>query len=333
MFTTDSRTENFLTSIGVDFQYIDDLLFENLIETWSTTNLGRSQTQIDDAIVEYANQYSQHNSMAPAPIVWVDAETEKIHVLDGVQRLGAFELWGGGRRFPAYAVLTDSQLTLKKIKIVANIRLQGGYQESKEWTLRHAIKELVFGEGLSLDELAAVGGWSVKQIREKHLIMKFVQLIQQVGGPVMQENKIKIIASHCRESDFEKAPVPIGKFFTELAKLGLTAENAEPFIIDFFNVNRSKKDLHEEFQKNLDKFLADSYVKDRIKEPRSRTSYKLSGESRLLRALRGANSIANLILSDGDKVVNMTGIYHEMNVLKKTCLQIEAQNKKARKAG
>ena len=90
MFTNDSRTENFLTAIGVKFEYVNGLrLPDDFATGWNTENIGRPVAVREDAVIEYA-ALMEAGSAAPAPIL---SRTERgLRVLDGVQRLSAAEL-------------------------------------------------------------------------------------------------------------------------------------------------------------------------------------------------------------------------------------------------
>ena len=90
MFTTDSRTENFITALGVKLEYRNGLKFPDDFATgWNTENIGRPVAVREDAVIEYAT-LMEAGSAAPAPIL---CESENgLRVLDGVQRLSAEEL-------------------------------------------------------------------------------------------------------------------------------------------------------------------------------------------------------------------------------------------------
>ena len=158
MFTTDSRTEKFLDSIGVKWKYSNAISFSSLAPAWDTTNLGRSQVKIDGAVEEYG-ALMDRGSAAPAPILW-EHKSGTHEVLDGIQRLLA-ERARKPVTFSAYVVHSDSLQMVSKIRVFANYRLQGGYQESSEWTLERAITMLVDRGAMSLDRLVEGGGGHV----------------------------------------------------------------------------------------------------------------------------------------------------------------------------
>lgn len=67
MFTTDSRTENFLTAFGVKYEYANGILLPgDFASGWNTENIGRPVAVREDAVIEYAT-LMESGSPAPAP--------------------------------------------------------------------------------------------------------------------------------------------------------------------------------------------------------------------------------------------------------------------------
>jgi hypothetical protein len=67
MFTKDSRTENFLTQMGVEFRYSNDVRFSDLESKWRLHNIARPVAIREDAVAEYAT-LMENGSAAPAVI-------------------------------------------------------------------------------------------------------------------------------------------------------------------------------------------------------------------------------------------------------------------------
>src|SRR6056300_750436 len=154
MFMKDSRTENFLTQMGVSFSYSNNISFGDLERDWQEKNMARPTPIREDAVIEYAS-LMESGSAAPAPILFQGKGV--LEVLDGVQRLSAASL-SGSTRVSAYIVECDSIDVVTAIRVLANARLQGR-QEQPEWTRRRAVEVLVINRGMSVDEVARMGGW------------------------------------------------------------------------------------------------------------------------------------------------------------------------------
>lgn len=135
MFTKDSRTENFLTQMGVEFRYTNAIKFSDLSKDWGERNLARPVPKRDEAIIEYASLMDS-GSAAPAPILHKGPNGHEI--LDGVQRIAAAEL-AGYTNLAAYVVECDSLNVITAIRVLANARLQGR-PEPPEWTRRRAVE-------------------------------------------------------------------------------------------------------------------------------------------------------------------------------------------------
>ena len=179
MFTTDSRTENFLTALGVQFKYVNGILLpKDFVPEWSSENIGRPVAVREDAVIEYAALMEQ-GSAAPAPILHRTERGQR--VLDGVQRLSAAEL-NGTTRISAYVVETDSGDMLSAIRVLANSRMQGR-AEPAEWTRRRAVEVLVVERGLSHAEVARMGGWKAFDIQRIADAIELQRRITSSGGP------------------------------------------------------------------------------------------------------------------------------------------------------
>ena len=104
MFMKDSRTENFLTQMGVSFSYSNNISFGDLERDWQEKNMARPTPIREDAVIEYAS-LMESGSAAPAPILFQGKGV--LEVLDGVQRLSAASL-----EFPAPARVGSTDTTI-----------------------------------------------------------------------------------------------------------------------------------------------------------------------------------------------------------------------------
>ncbi len=330
MFTTDSRTEKFLDSIGVKWKYLNDISFANMSPDWELENLGRSQARVEKAVNEY-RALMDRGSAAPAPIIWKNPRSGLYEVLDGSQRLAAME----SRKpviFSAYVVCTDSEPMTKRIRVFANYRLQGGYQESSEWTLERAITLLVTTNEMSLEECAEFGGWSVSQVRDKSQVVDFRFAIQGIGGPErLTDSVTRLIAKHASKDDFASAPVAIAKFTNAVQRMRLSAEEADPYIEQFFSVARSKGKLFDQFETKWREFADEDGVQARLADP-ARTRYQpMTAEGRVLKALRATLTTAQRVLDSEEPIYEMAEYFQVCNQIRTTLQQIEKASGKAKK--
>lgn len=265
MFAKDSREENFLTQFGPPWKYSNRITWNMLAKNWDAVNWGRSKVKIDEAILEYAT-LMEAGSPAPAPILW--ARESGHDVLDGLQRLGAERLMGS-TQFSAYVIQTDSPQLARAIRVFANLRLQGGHQDGAQWTLRQAVQVLVIEEGMSIEEVARMGGWKKEAVEREKTVCTWGFAIRKIGGPANQDNWKGVIlnlAEHAKLKDLELAQKPIGVFLNELKRAKFTNGQTQPYIQAFFgNLNRKKpKGMHRQCERRLEKFLEDPEVQARL---------------------------------------------------------------------
>lgn len=326
MFTTDSRAENFIDSVGGKFRYTNDMKFSLLTPDWRDANLGRSQVRIDGAVLEYGSLMDK-GSAAPAPILWKN-KTGRHEVLDGIQRLLA-EWDRHPLTFSAYIVDTDSKAMASKIRVFSNYRLQGGYQESAEWTLSRAIEVLVGGGAMSLEEVADIGGWSLATVRDKKQNMDYGDAIRNIGGPAkLPDSIVRIVAKNAPRSDFADASKPLCEFFSAIKKMRLSAEEAEPHIEGFFAVPRHKGKLFSQFTEKLAEFHKDEEVATRLADPTRRRYQPITPEGRLMRSLKSSLTTARRIQDKGDKIPYVAEYFQVLSQTHKVLRQIETQSRR-----
>jgi hypothetical protein len=282
MFTKDSRTEVFLTQMGVEFRYTNNVAFSDLAPGWDCKNLARPSAKREDAILEYAT-LMESGSPAPAPILH---QAEKYNVLDGIQRLCAAQL-GGATKVSAYIVLSDSDELLDAIRVLANIRLQGR-QEPPEWTRRRAVEILVIQRGMSHAEVARLGGWTPADIKRLAESMDLGFAIRCIGGPLFPDSIIETIGKHATKDLLPKYRTPIAAFFDTIKEGRFSAQDAEPLIQEFFAP--SAKPSNAVYEQRLNEIKQAPEVEIRLK---GRRSTRLSPDVNLRRALRAVETIVD----------------------------------------
>jgi len=327
MFTTDSRTERFLDSLGVVWKYTNEMTFGALTREWEKNNIGRSQNTIESAIRDYGNLMTK-GSAAPAPILWRNPQTKSYEVLDGVQRLMA-EQARMPATFSAYIANTDSASMVEKIRVFANYRLQGGYQEPAEWTLAQAIFHLVNTGKFTVEDVAEIGGWSPSVVRDKKEVMDCGFNVRRIGGPEkMTDSILRVVAKHSQHSDFDTAPAAVGEFLSELQSTKMSAEDATPYVEEFFSINRGKGRLHEQFKEKLDEFREDEEVEMRLADPTRRRHQVQTPEIKLMKSLKATLTAAKQAYTSKTRIAFMEEYFHVLGQVQDTLKLIETASRK-----
>ena len=218
-----------------------------------------------------------------------------------------------------------------KIRLFANHRLHGGHQPASEWTLERVI-EMALDKGImSLEEVAATGGWSVSTVRDKKLVMDFRHAVFSVGGPErMTDACLRVVAKHAKLRDFVDAPESMCGFFNDIRRMKMSADDSEPYIEEFFNINRSKGSVFSQFRTKLAEFHEDEDVTCRLADP-ARRGGTMTAEGRLIKQLKALQTVASDILNKKEAVGGFDRFYHRITGIRKTIQQIERMNKKKRK--
>ena len=292
MFTQDTRSEAFLTSIGVRYRYCDDLKLSGLPANWETVNHGRPVSLREDAVLDYA---ALMEAKSPAPAVIVRELCDgTLTVLDGLQRLAAARE-AGFTRFAAYVVTTDSDDLAEAIRVTANARLQG-HAEAPEWTKRNAVQRLMIDRNMSAEDVAAIGGWRAADLKKLAKILDWGFQIRCIGGPQsLPDGVINRIAESTTKDELRRAAKPIAGFLNTLDKGRFSTSDAEPYINEFFRA-ASKPSVYDE---RLQEFVETEEVETRL---HGRVSPGLSVGVKLRRSLRVALGILDVAIGDGEKV-------------------------------
>ena len=299
MFTSDSRTENFLTSMGVKFEYRNGIHFpEDFSKGWNTENIGRPVAVREDAVLEYA-ALMESGSAAPAPIL---CETETgLRVLDGVQRLSAEELQET-TRISAYVVTTDSEDSLASIRVLANARMQGR-AEPAEWTRRRAVQVLVVDRKMSHAEVAKMGGWKTSDVKRIADAIELQESISIMGGPELPDLMLCELRPYIHgQNVLEQATDPVVGFLQTLKKSRISVADSVPYIGQFFSPLPKSSNPFKTYAARLEEIHEDPEIRSRIT---GRQSTELPKDVVLLRTLKTAETVVDNILTHGEKVPNV----------------------------
>lgn len=299
MFTTDSRTENFLTAMGIKYEYRNGLrLPDDFAPGWNTENIGRPVAVREDAVLEYA-ALMEAGSAAPAPIL---SKTENgFRVLDGVQRLSAAELQQS-TRVSAYVVDTDSEDSLASIRVLANARMQGR-AEPAEWTRRRAVEVLVIGRGMSHTEVAKMGGWKPADIKRIGEAIEMQTRVFNAGGPELSDAMLSELRPYLQASSIlEQATEPIVGFMQTLRQSRMSASDATPYIESFFGSLPKSANPYKVYSERLEDLHDDPEIRSRLT---GRQCSELAKDVVLLRALKSAETTLDHILTHGERVANV----------------------------
>lgn len=319
MFTTDSRTENFLTSLGVKHEYVNGIVLPNdFAPNWDKENIGRPVVMREEAVLEYAS-LMEHGSAAPAPVLC--RTTAGFRVLDGMQRLLAAEL-NKTTRISAYVVQTASDDMLAAIRVLANARLQGR-AEPLEWTRRRAVEVLVVDRGLTCAEVANMGGWKAADIRRIADAIELQNRITSIGGPDLPDSLLAELKPHLQGNILVQASEPIAGFLNTLKQARVSADDAEPYIADFFAPLAKSANPFKTFTSRLKHVHDDPEIRSRIT---GRQSTALPRDVVLLRELKSADTVLDTILSNGDRVANVDEFFRVIDRITQKLRKLAPKN-------
>jgi hypothetical protein len=284
MFTTDNRTENFLTSLGVEFKYTNAIRFSDLRGGWDKDNLSRPVAIREEAVFEYA---SLIETGSPAPAVILVDTDNGFRVLDGVQRLAAARI-ADCTQVSAYVVSSDSEDTLLCINVLANARLQGR-AEPPEWTRRRAVEVLVLERGMSIEEVARMGGWKVSDIASTARVLEWGKAICSIGGPGLTDSVIEVIA--------DRISVPICDFMHTLKRAKLSAKDATAYADEFFAPITKASNKHSIYAGRLAAIKEDPEIDIRLHGRRGTGQRK---DVSIVRALKSVLTLLDEVNGDSE---------------------------------
>jgi len=294
MFTKDSRTETFLTQMGVEFKYSNNVKFADLRVGWETTNLSRPVPIRDDAVLEYSNLMI---SGSPAPAAILHITENKLVVLDGVQRLAAAMLVEMST-FSAYLVNCDSDNLVASINVLSNARLQGR-PEPAEWTRKRAVEVLVVERGLSIEEVSRMGGWKPAQVKATAIALEWDKLIVDIGGPTLPDSMLQLISNATTLDTVRDCPKPIAAFCNMIKRARLSTDDAAPYVDEFFDRVAKPSKRFEVYSSRLATIKSTPEIEIRIK---GRKGGHIPKDMQLRRTLRTAITTLDEMLTDCDSV-------------------------------
>lgn len=321
MFTKDSRTENFLTQMGVAFKYTNAVTIADLSPDWGERNLARPVPKRDEAVMEYAT-LMESGSAAPAPIL---ALTDRgFDVLDGVQRIAAAEL-ADFTKLSAYIVECDSEDVLTAIRVLANARLQGR-PEPPEWTRRRAVEVLVVQKGLSSAEVAKMGGWRLADVEKTARALDWGFKIRCIGGPQeLPDALIETIARYTSQEEITKEPALIGEFFNLLQQGKFSASDAEPFVEEFFQAIPKTTKAHAIYCDRLNAFKQDPEVMTRTL---GRRGGRMRQDINLRRILKSAATVLDELAASDEAIPYVDEFFRLLNVIEDKLHNVAKKHKK-----
>lgn len=329
MFTTDERTENLLRGLGAKYKYTNGIKFSQLEPGWDQKNIGRSKVKIDSAVAQYGRRMDQ-GSPAPAPILHNDKTAGHLGVCDGVQRLITEEMRSGDT-FSAYVVDTDSVAMVCELRVFTNHNLQGGHQESSDWTMGNVIVELLNTGLRTVREVAERGGWSQSAVRAKKICIDYGEAVRSVGGPdKLPDGMLQAIAKHSDIKDFVEAPVIVATFLNAIKRMKIGTDTADPHIELFFAVNRNRGNgkVFRQFEANLKDFHKDEEVKALLADPSKQRYKALTADVKILKHLKGALTMAKNARDNGERITNIDEFCGVMAQIKTALQQMKRPSKK-----
>jgi len=310
MFTTDTRTETFLSQMGVRWEYTNSVRFSDLVDGWKRQNAARPVPLREEAVLQYA-ALMENGSPAPAPIL--HNRGRRYEILDGVQRLAASEL-AGDTTFPAYKIICDSNDVIAAIRILANARLQGKAEPS-EWTRRRAVEVLVLQRHLSVAEVARMGGWKVGDVERLAHVLGWKETIASIGGPSLPDNIIETIAEHTDQQTVVATPQPIAEFLAVLHDTKLSCKDAEEYIGDFFApVTAKRSSRHEVYKERLEDVKSTTEIQTRL---HGRKRVELTRDVSLRRTLKAAITIVDEAQAEHQDIPYVDEFFRLLNILHK----------------
>lgn len=307
MFTQDTRTESYLTSIGVKYRFVDDLKIDELPPDWNRTNHGRRVSVCEDAVVQYG-ALMESGSAAPA-VILRETSAGALAVLDGLQRLSAAKM-AGFSRFSAYVVATDSEDVAEAIRVTANARLQG-HAEPPEWTKRNAVQRLMIDRNMSAKDVASMGGWKTADLVRMAKVLEWGVAIRNIGGPAnLADGLVQKVAASTSKQELQKAHKPIAAFLQAITKARFSVDDAAPYIEEFFRP-AAKPTI---YATRLEEFYQEPEVDTRL---HGRQAPALGVDVKLRRALRGAVTILDEAISAGEQMQYVDEFYRLLRKLEK----------------
>lgn len=273
MFQHDKRTEGWLDSLGVQYEYKESIGIDELAPGWDVINAGRpdAEPKIQDAIATYA-ELMESGSAAPATIVWHGRDG--YDVLDGVQRTHAAIL-ADFHNFAAF-VVKCSDSTRQKIRIAANIATTTAAPVDPEWCIAKLVEEWMINGSDSAKDIAGLCRRSVAEVESVYRRLTTRAHIASVCGGKdkvsLKAGVIDAIAEATTPADFDDAPKAISSFVRILDKCNFRNGEAVRFVREFFGVKRGgNASLETRLRSKIREIERDPFVARRLSGQRKLT--------------------------------------------------------------
>ncbi len=308
MFVKDSRVENLLTRFGVSWKWTNNLNFKMLAPNWKLHNKGRSKAIDEDVVLEYA-ALIQVGSSPPGGIYW--KVKHGLEILDGVQRLSAEE-YLDATTFSGYVIVTDSEIIALQIRLFAN-HLLSGHPEQTEFTRRRAIQHLIIEGGMSVNDVARLGGWTKKAVEDDYHSMTALFGLHCIGFEGNLPKGVLIaIAKHSEKEDYKKASQPIAQFCDELRRAKFNNGESETYIKEFFsNIKRNGKEtLHDQYNERLQSFHDDPEVQSRLE---GRQSSRQKDDIKLRASMKRVLTITDELIKEKVQIAYLEEYFQMWN--------------------
>jgi hypothetical protein len=324
MFTKDSRTENFLTSMGVEWKYSNAIKYSDLMLGWDKVNLSRPVPIIEDAVFEYA---SLIESGSPAPAVILSDTDSGFRVLDGVQRIASGRITGC-TQLSAYIVKSDSDDLLDCISVLANSRLQGR-AEPPEWTRRRAVELLVVERGLSADEVARMGGWKSSDLMSIARAIELSKAIVSIGGPELPDSILDVVASRTVVQEIVASSKPMCEFFNTVKRAKLSAKDAVPYADAFFAPISRQSSRHTTYSERMAEIKDDAEIQIRLHGRRGAAQPR---DVSIIRTLKAAVTLLDEAIESGDQLLYVDEFFRLIKKIDERVRQCTSKHESPRKS-
>jgi hypothetical protein len=301
MFTHDTRTETFLNSLGVKYEYDEAILIDELHPDWRCRNLGRKDPVDDDAVLEYAMRME---SGSPAPATIVVKHPTGFEILDGVQRISAADHCNF-TRFAAYKVSPRTKITTQHmIRHGANTRICGGHTPDIAWALQQAVETLFFVDDCSAEDIAQLMARRVEDVREEIRYQKTLRYVMSVGynGRLSERGTggkwfLSQVGLYADVSDWSMAPGPLKEMIELFDKCKFKNNSGQKEMLEnFFKVNRSpKQNRAAQFGNKLKELKRDPLINNRLKSKTQTTHI-----DKILSQMRAAATVISRAADKGE---------------------------------
>ena len=326
MFKEDSRTVDYLRHMGAPNGYTNSVLVTQLRNGWWVTNLGRPVAKVDEAILDYGIRM-EAGSAAPAPILRL--LDDGYEVLDGVQRLlAAIEI--GRTEISAYVVTIDSDRLAQRIRVYANLHLQG-HQPPADWSRKQIVQiEIIEAEQpASVKEVAAMTGWGVKEVQEEVTYQTGRLQIISVGGSDVKKKKTCLIMEAVKPHSIVNLAEPIAMLTNTIVAAKYVNGEVESLISDVFE-GVSKKNAYPKIHKRIVEWCESEEVQTRLSGRKGRSN-PLPMELR--RHLKAARTVATKLAASSKPVPYVDEYFRLLNDIRDRVSGLTRRTEKSATAG